>query len=184
MGKKSLPAETPRKGVNTRITDDLRTRLEASAQENNRTLGSEIEHRLELSFKFEFGSTQGVSALSHSRAGTLFLQSIGSIFGLVLLEAKQRGFSELETRDALKGALEVIASRHLWTGQKPPDDAASYLFQEMNKLQPTDFGQQLASAHLQLDSYMTEQKVIKDFYSNKIIDHWSGNGTVAEPVPE
>lgn len=48
---KSKPAETPRKGVNTRITDELRAMLEAAATESGRSVGAEIERRLADSFK-------------------------------------------------------------------------------------------------------------------------------------
>lgn len=53
MARKSKAAEIPREGVNTRITKDLREKLEAAASAAGRSVGSEIERRLETSFKFK-----------------------------------------------------------------------------------------------------------------------------------
>ncbi|MCJ2042972.1 Arc family DNA-binding protein [Methylobacterium sp. J-078] len=53
MAKKSKVAEVPREGVNTRITKDLREKLDAAAEAGGRSVGSEIERRLERSFKFK-----------------------------------------------------------------------------------------------------------------------------------
>lgn len=50
MAKKSKPAEVPREGVNTRITRELRDKLDAAAAASGRSVGSEIERRLERSF--------------------------------------------------------------------------------------------------------------------------------------
>lgn len=50
MAKKAKPAETPREGVNTRITRELRDKLDAAAAQSGRSVGSEIERRLERSF--------------------------------------------------------------------------------------------------------------------------------------
>jgi hypothetical protein len=52
MAKKAKPAEVPREGVNTRITRDLREKLDAAAAAAGRSTGSEIERRLERSFRF------------------------------------------------------------------------------------------------------------------------------------
>jgi hypothetical protein len=53
MAKKSKVAEVPREGVNTRITKELREKLDAAAEAGGRSVGSEIERRLERSFKFK-----------------------------------------------------------------------------------------------------------------------------------
>lgn len=50
MGRRQDKADTPRHGVNTRIRDDLRAKLDQAAIKNDRTLGNEIERRLEASF--------------------------------------------------------------------------------------------------------------------------------------
>jgi len=53
MAKKSKPAEIPREGVNTRITKELREKLDAAATAAGRSTGSEIERRLERSFRIK-----------------------------------------------------------------------------------------------------------------------------------
>lgn len=60
MPKRSEAAPTPRKGINTRITDDLREQLEAAAETSGRSLGAEIEHRLLASFAAQPATVEDV----------------------------------------------------------------------------------------------------------------------------
>ena len=53
MPKRAVPGEGRRKGVNTKIPDELRGKLERAAEVSGRTLSHEIEHRLESSFDRE-----------------------------------------------------------------------------------------------------------------------------------
>lgn len=60
MTKRSEPAPSPRKGINTRITGILREQLEAAAAAAGRSLGAEIEHRLLASFAAQSATVEDV----------------------------------------------------------------------------------------------------------------------------
>lgn len=181
MGKKSEPAETPRKGVNTRITDDLRLRLERSAAHSNRTVGSDIEHRLEASFKLDFVNERGLGALLQNDAALDFISNVGAVLDQVLAVSRQRNFSEIETRKALRAAMAVLISNHLWMGEDPP---AVPIVQgdrvKAKELPPGRLGRRLAEDHMAWDFAWHDRAVVDDTLDRRVSNRWTGDGSVIE----
>lgn len=181
MGKKSEPAETPRKGVNTRITDDLRLRLERSAAHSNRTVGSDIEHRLEASFKLDFVNEGGLGALLQNEAALDFISNVGAVMDRVLEVSQDRGFTEIETRKALRSAMAVLVSNHLWMGEAAPAASVDH----GDKVKPKDLppgllGRRLATEHMVWDAAWHDRAVVDDTLDGRVSNRWSGDGTVIE----
>ncbi|GJE14439.1 hypothetical protein FOHLNKBM_5514 [Methylobacterium longum] len=187
MVKKSEPAETPRKGMSMRLADDLRTKLEWSAAHSNRTVGSDIEHRLNASFKLDFVNSTGLSALLGNAAATDFISSLGAVIDGLLKTCRDRKFSEVETRKALRAALSVLISQHLWTGEDipavPGADGA-----KVKDLPPVRLGQRWATEHMVWDAAWNDRAVVDDTGEGRISNRWSGDGSMIElgkpPKPE
>lgn len=181
MGKKSEPAETPRKGVNTRITDDLRLRLERSAAHSNRTVGSDIEHRLEASFKLDFVNEGGLGALLQNEAALDFISNVGAVMDRVLDVSRDRKFSEIETRKALRSAMAVLVSNHLWMGEDTSSASVGQGDRIKSKdLPPGLLGRRLATEHMVWDATWHDRAVVDDTLDGRVSNHWTGDGSVIE----
>jgi hypothetical protein len=181
MGKKSEPAETPRKGVNTRITDDLRLRLEKSAAHSNRTVGSDIEHRLEASFKLDFVNEGGLGALLQNKAALDFISHVGAVMDRVLEVSRDRKFSEIETRKALRSAMAVLVSKHLWMGEDVPAASVDHGNKIKSKdLPPGLLGRRLAAEHMVWDAAWHDRVVVDDTLDGRVANRWSGDGSMIE----
>ncbi|TXN14696.1 hypothetical protein FV219_03250 [Methylobacterium sp. WL122] len=182
MGKKSEPAESPRKGVNTRITDELRAKIEKSAAHTNRTVGSDIEHRLEASFKLDFVNSDGLGALLHNEAALQFVSNAGAVIDQTISVARERKFSEIETRKALRSALAVVISRHMWVGEEFPD-AVGRPRDGMVKpkdLPPVRLGMHLAAEHMLWDSAWNDRAAVDDALDGRVANRWTGDGSMIE----
>ncbi|MCJ2020506.1 hypothetical protein MKK84_24265 [Methylobacterium sp. E-065] len=181
MGKKSEPVETPRKGVNTRITDDLRLRLERSAAHSNRTVGSDIEHRLEASFKLDFVNERGLGALLQNDAALDFLSNVGAVLDQVLGVSRDRNFSEIETRKAMRAAMAVLVSNHLWMGEETPSDPIDQGDRiKPSELPPGRLGRRLAVDHMIWDATWHDRAVVDDTLDGRVSNRWTGDGSAIE----
>ncbi|GJE14782.1 hypothetical protein [Methylobacterium longum] len=175
----SEPARAP---VTTKITPRLRSRLEASAEKGTRTLGSEIEHRLELSFRLNLTGQEGIGAVFDNQSATDFLSSVGSVFGDLLRMCSDRGLSEMETRKSLRAALSVLVSRHLWMGETFPDadNNASSADGKLRDLPPGQLGRRLAVEHMIWDAAWSDRAAVDDALDGRVANRWTGDGSVIE----
>lgn len=179
MAKKSEPADTPRKVMSMRLADDLRSKVEWSASHSNRTVGSDIEHRLNASFKLDFVNSTGLSSLLENDSATDFISSVGAVIDGVLKKCRERKFSEIETRKALRGALSVVISRHLWMGEDFPDAPAPE-GSKVKDLPPGRLGQRWAAEHLIWDAAWNDRLVVDDALEGRIANRWTGDGSTIE----
>lgn len=179
MVKKSEPADTPRKGMSMRLAEDLRSKLEWSAAHSNRTVGSDIEHRLNASFKLDFVNSTGLSALLGNNAATDFISCIGAIIDGLLKKCREREFSEIDTRKALRAAFSVLISRHLWTGEETP--AVEKLDGvRLKDLPPVQLGYWWAIEHMLWDAAWNDRPVADDSLEGRVSNHWTGDGSKTE----
>ena len=175
----SEPARAP---VTTKITPRLRNRLEASAAKGTRTLGSEIEHRLDLSFRLDLTGKEGIGAIFDNQSATDFMSSIGSVFGDLLKACADRGLSEMETRKALRAALSVLVSHHLWMGEVFPEACgdASAGSGKLRDLPPGQFGRRFAAEHMVWDAAWSDRAAVDDALDGRVSNRWTGDGSVIE----
>lgn len=101
MARRSISAAGKRRAVNTKITDDIRERLEAAAAESDRTLSHEIEYRLENSF---------ASELKMGRANSELLRDIEKLLSMVSLDSSPSNHELI--RYCLDAAFRVLLSSH------------------------------------------------------------------------
>ena len=73
------PSKNKRGTFKFRVTDSLRTKMEAAAKSSNRSVSEEIEHRLEQSFTTDFVMTQ---LLGGGKNATLLRLIAGRLSGL------------------------------------------------------------------------------------------------------
>lgn len=179
MGKKSDPAETPRRVMSMRLADDLRSKVEWSAAHSNRTVGSDIEHRLDASFKLDFVNSTGISALLETNAATDFISTIGAVLDGVLKKCRERNFTEIETRKAIRSAISVVISRHLWLGEDF-NESAVHTGVKVKDLPPGLLGQRWAAEHLLWDAAWNDRPTVDDTLEGRIANHWTGDGSVIE----
>ncbi len=187
MGKKSEPADTPRKGVNTRITDELRRRLDAAAEASGRSVGAEIEHRLEASFDADaFFSRGGFSYVRSNKAPAALFGALAEAFQEISAVARERGFSEIETREALATAMDVVKHYHLWTGDPDlpeldgPEPARGL---KKRELPPKPLGHEVAHDVILWNLSWNEEPVPEDTQDGRIANHWSSDGSLIEAGP-
>lgn len=88
MPQAADPNRARRRAINTKISDDLRSRIEASAARNGRTVSHEIEARLDGSFAEENVTTalfgdEGLASIAMTFAGIVrrVQQQTGKQFG-------------------------------------------------------------------------------------------------------
>lgn len=91
MAQRPLPGISPRRPLNTKMSDDIRARLQAAADASDRTLSHEIEHRLERSMRDEsqFGDPETAAVLR-------------DLAGYIVRAEHLEGRKLLDTTDPLK----------------------------------------------------------------------------------
>ncbi len=98
--------------------------------------------------------------------------------------AKRANLDEIQTRIALKRALDHISEINFWTGGEisPPPDGYIGKMEEpprkRHELPPAAMGYSIASEVLMSDMVWDECQIMSDF-NETIKDHWSGDGTKA-----
>ena len=180
MASKNADAgEVPRKGMSMRLADNIRALVERSAEHHNRTIGSDIEHRLNASFKLEFVNSSGLSSLLSNKSATDFISSLGSVLDGVTSICREREFSEIETRKALRAAIAVLISRHLWVGEDMPSTEGS-ADTKVRDLPPIRLGHRWATDHLDWDAAWSDRAVVEDTMDGRVANRWTGDGSVIE----
>lgn len=99
-GKKSV--------LNTRITDDLRSRLEAAAAASGRSMAQEIELRLES--LFDPVNEQLLNISTHQTKSSLVIRALVSVFASV--DFDKDGVPSYLSRAGLAAAFKVILEEH------------------------------------------------------------------------
>lgn len=167
--------------VMTRTTVELRQALEEAAAASGRSLGQEVESRLEMSAMV----SPMVSAMISDKASLQLFQTMANVLRAVRKIAKQRGWSEIETRQALKHAFDVISSINFWSGGDvagPPDGYAAHS-KEKHTTTPAQDGYDVAMDTMIYNSAWDEC-VLMEGFGNVITDYWSGSGNVTINAPE
>ena len=104
MAKKAKPADIPREGVNTRITRELRDKLDEAAAKSGRSVGSEIERRLENSFLIP----EEFYRLLENKATSRVLWLIAQSWEVLEILMEKRWYEDQDTLAAAKSSAAAI----------------------------------------------------------------------------
>lgn len=200
MAKKDLGLVADRPVISIRPPTDLKQRLEEAAVKSGRSVGREAEHRLEASFEERppqklgdplpgIFSDEVRRYLRSQRDVARLVETIADVSMQITATAKEHGRDEVETRTALRSAIDVIKYWHLWAGEtkyptpKGPRPAPRARFSEMSA---EFFGHELATERMLWLDKFREEGVSFDTSEGRIADAYTGNGrgTVFGPTPE
>lgn len=179
-------------GVSIRTTKAFRDRLTVAAKQNGRSLAQEVERRLEASFEDQADvraapnpladliSSEVEDYLKTNRSAADLLSTFAAIMRTTNRISRDRGFSELEAREALRVAWGVVEFFHLNMGEestpklKGPAPAPGI---KRAELPPRFLGHEVAMSHVQNDMLWKDQPVPSDTIVARIRDYWSGDGS-------
>jgi hypothetical protein len=182
---KRVTDDAPRDaGVSIRTTKAFRDRLTAAAKESGRSLAQEVEWRLERSF-----DQAKPTADIFPEDVTTYLKGSpvpASMVGAVAVAAKSidaiskdRKFTEMQAREALRAAFDVIKYFYLWVGEDAPElDGPPLPFgTRVRDYPPQDLGYAVAWDRIVYNSAWNDEDVPQDTADQRIMDHWTGDGT-------
>ena len=167
--RRGRPSTGKRGTFTFRVTDQLRKRLEKSAQQYRRPVSEEIEFRLENSF-----AEQDALERMFGCSAALYLGTVlGQAMRVVRAHATKRGWNEVETRKAILAAVNKVAEVHLATSRNI--DLPSTLFLEFNPrplLKPKDAGETIAVHTMQFNN---DQRLdeLPNLTGTDLLKHWS-----------
>lgn len=111
MPKRVVPeGEGRRVPVMTRTTPEMRERLESAASASGRSLGQEVEYRLELSF-LEKDLVERVIGAEHTAA---FVRDVVTAASLIETYAERRWNEDRYTRTQVAAAIARLMASHLF----------------------------------------------------------------------
>jgi len=157
----------------------MRERLGREAEASGRSLAQEVERRLEMSFEM----MPLIEGMVSDRATLQLFQVTARVLRAVRKSAKKKGWTEIETRQALKQALEYIISVNFWTGEEvagPPDGYPVH-GKERGPTSPAQFGYD-AAADVMIYGSVWEECDLQSDFGEVVLDRWSGDGTTPQDV--
>lgn len=167
MPKRTVPQGAGKRvALLARTTRELRQRIEKATAESGRSLGQEVEYRLERSFN----PTDFATQLFGSPAAIHLLVCMGSAIRAAQAYAVNRGFSETQTRDMIRTAINTIADVNLHTGGEINQPQVSFL-ENAPQMSPTDAGEKLA-----WDMALTYEQPLLDEFNVPLVERWSRLG--------
>lgn len=191
MATRSPPAETKRGIVNMRMLPDLRSKLDAAAAENGRTLAGEIEARLASTFDDPLAKAFRTSAAAYvrnnERSVGAFLGAIAETFQKIDEASKKKSLSELDTRIAMRAAIDRLKFYYLWIGEASspyPDGYKRKSRTHAVEMPPGAMGHNLASSIAEWNLAWNDEPVPSDTAEGRVANHWSGDGSTIEVQSE
>lgn len=174
-----------RHNIAFRVNDELRSRLQESADAAQRSVSEEIEFRLQRAH--DLGALLE-DALADKTSAELF-KRLASTLKTVRRLAKDRSLGEIETRKALKAAYDHIGEVYFWSGGKLADAPEGHIGSmdappvSIRDQPPAVMGYRAAEDSMLWDS-VWDRCSFRDDLGDLITDHWSGDGTQTIDAPE
>ncbi|WP_082504342.1 Arc family DNA-binding protein [Methylobacterium sp. Leaf111] len=187
MSRQSPQGQGKNSSIGFRTTPEMRERLDKAAGANGRSLAQEIENRLEQSFVGApniFAEAEA-AYLSENRHAAELISAVGCALKTVDALSKRRGFSEIEHREALQAAFDVVKYAYLWTGEDAPDDGTSEIPAGTRRADypPRPLGHAAAADRINYNTAWHDELIPGDTFEGRILDHWSGSGSVIVTGP-
>jgi hypothetical protein len=192
MSKKSDGLVADRPVLSLRPQAALKQRLEEAANESGRSMAREAEVRLEASF--ETASASKLERYIQNRPGLSYMiglatpleltNQLGDVLQGVVRHAEDLGWTELQTRDALAAAWDVVGHYYFWRGVdgapvpdvRPTPPAET----KVRDLPPALAGYCIAEQKLLASVMLQDQMTYQNTIDGKVANVWSGDGKRVE----
>jgi hypothetical protein len=169
-----------RKPLLSRTTLEMRDMLEAAAAQSGRSLGQEVEHRLERSFSHDrlwslvFGEDKETAEL---------LIAIGKVQDRARRYAFKRGFDEAQTRRAIKEAIKTILDIHLWSGGDIAPLPQTLFVEHGRIVPPPPMSPEQSGRFAATEELIWSQDERIDELDGSLVERWSKPGSLP-PKPQ
>jgi len=194
MAKKSDGLVADRPVLSLRPQAALKQRLEEAANESGRSMAREAEVRLEASF--ETVSASKLERYIQNRPGLSYMiglvtpleltNQLGDVLQGVVRHAEDVGWSELQTREALAAAWDVVGHYYFWRGADgapvPDVRPTPPVETKVRDLPPALAGYCIAEQKLLASVMLQDQVTYQSTIDGKVANVWSGDGKRVESL--
>lgn len=178
-------------GLSIRTTRGFRDKLTLAAKQSGRSLAQEVERRLEQSFEErpdaapQFFGDNETAYLAKNKHAAEMVSALAVVVASIDTLAKRRGFSEIEHREALQAALDVVKHAYLWAGEDAPADVSLEVPVGTRRADypPRPLGRAVAADRINYNSAWHDELIPGDTFEGRILDHWSGSGSMIVAGP-
>jgi len=165
-----------------RVDENDRNELVAAATAKQYSVSDEIEYRLTRYKDF----ARIFDGFFNDKASREFFNTLAAVIGRLRRRARENGMSEVETRAALKTAIDHIAEIFFWQGGEVSSAPEGYHREGalQNNPSPEIIGYSAASDHMHFESVYDRCDIMDDFCTNRIRNLWSGDGSISEEADQ
>lgn len=174
MPKRAVPADGRRVNVNTKVTQEIREKIEAAAAASDRPISSEIEFRLDQSFANEVI----IKALVGSDIQGEMFRRLADVVTSARRFCREYEFTETKTREVISAACIRVVTIYCWTSGKLTQESPIRIHGKpvrLNEMKPEYIGIEIADSAMMWN----DDQALEDL-DVQVANRWSGDGRTAE----
>lgn len=174
MPRRAVRAEGRRVNVNTKVTQEIREKIEAAAAASDRPISTEIEFRLDQSF----ANDVILKTIVGSGIQSEMFRRLALVIRAARKSCKEKELGEIDTRQVVAAACNRVISVYCWFDlpkQQGEQRAVKAKPPSLNKHKLEQLGTETADSAMIFDDDQAMEEL-----NVRIANHWTGDGRTDE----